>query len=182
MSSVSTYYFTSNANKEGEADVSKAFRHLWIHIGSVALGSLIMAVIKVIKDAFDSSGDKENCCTKIVFAVISKILGFAEGVLEGLSNIGYAFMAVSGQPFITSVLNGFLLNLKHAATFFIVSILAKTFTSTGVFLVTVSNTALAWVIMKYISLDTENLTVGGTILILVIDFFLSWLTAKIFLG
>jgi len=63
----------------------------------------MMTIIKLIKDAFDSSGEKENICTKIIFAIIACILRLAEGVLEALSNIGYAFMAVSGQPFLKSV-------------------------------------------------------------------------------
>jgi len=63
-----------------------------IHFGSIALGSLIMVIFKMIKDAV---GEK-NPCQKIVFKIIMCILGFGEEIIEGLSNIGYAFMAVSG--------------------------------------------------------------------------------------
>jgi len=159
-----------------------AFTHLWIHIGSVALGSLMMTIVKIIKDAFDSSGAKENPCTKIIFAIISAILRLAEGVLEGLSNIGYAFMSVSGQPFISSVKNGFLLNLKHAMTFFFVSILAKFYSSMGVFFVTIANTVVGYFIITGVTKDNESLVGAKMFLPMTLIFLLSWLTARIFLG
>ena len=46
MCSVATYYFNSNADGEGSAEVAQAF--YWsnvTHAGSVALGSLLMAII-----------------------------------------------------------------------------------------------------------------------------------------
>lgn len=50
MCSVSTYYFSSNANGEGSAQVVKAL--YWsnvYHAGSVAFGSLIMAIITFVQ-------------------------------------------------------------------------------------------------------------------------------------
>lgn len=46
MCSVSTYYFNSNADGEGEAEVAQSLYWSMItHSGSVALGSLLMAII-----------------------------------------------------------------------------------------------------------------------------------------
>lgn len=49
MCSVSTYYFNSNSDGEGSAEVAQAL--YWsnvTHAGSVALGSLLMAIIQLV--------------------------------------------------------------------------------------------------------------------------------------
>lgn len=54
MASASTYYFNSNAEKEGSAEVVKAL--MWgnfVHCGSIAFGSLIMALVTMLNIAAD---------------------------------------------------------------------------------------------------------------------------------
>lgn len=49
MASVATYYFDSNAQKEGKGNVMQAFKWATItHKGSIAMGSGIHAVIHII--------------------------------------------------------------------------------------------------------------------------------------
>ena len=62
MCSVSTYYFSSNANGEGSAQVMKAmYWSNYYHAGSVALGSLIMSIVNIIEVILESAeGENEN--------------------------------------------------------------------------------------------------------------------------
>jgi len=49
MYSASTYYFDSNAQKEGQSQVMKAIRTTYIyHAGSLAFGSLIIGILQLI--------------------------------------------------------------------------------------------------------------------------------------
>lgn len=49
MYSASTYYFSSSANEDGDADVFSAFKATYLyHAGSLAMGSFIIALVKII--------------------------------------------------------------------------------------------------------------------------------------
>ena len=51
--SCATYYFNSDANTEGQADVSKAFRLAYLnHLGSIAMGAFIIALVQLAKIIF----------------------------------------------------------------------------------------------------------------------------------
>lgn len=53
MVSASTYYFNSDANKDGEAEVGLGFKYAHVyHTGSLAAGSFIIAVIQFIRIVF----------------------------------------------------------------------------------------------------------------------------------
>lgn len=52
MVSASTYYWTSNAQAEGDASVGLGFSYCFKHFGSLAIGSFIIAVIRFIRITF----------------------------------------------------------------------------------------------------------------------------------
>jgi hypothetical protein len=50
MVSASTYYFSSNASKEGEAEVSLGFKYAYVyHAGSLAFGSLMITIVMIAR-------------------------------------------------------------------------------------------------------------------------------------
>lgn len=116
MCSVSTYYFSSNANGEGSAQVMKAmyWSHFY-HAGSVAFGSLILAIITFLQGLCESiQQDSDNAAARCATCCLKCI----EDIIEYINTIAYANMAVSGDSFCTSAWNGFILNLKHMAKFY----------------------------------------------------------------
>jgi choline transporter-like protein 2/4/5 len=51
--SSATYYFNSSENGEGQAEISKGFRMAYLHhLGSIAIGAFIIALIQFIKIVF----------------------------------------------------------------------------------------------------------------------------------
>jgi len=53
MVSASSYYFDSSASHDGEADVGLGFQFAYCnHLGSIAMGSFIIALIRFIKIVF----------------------------------------------------------------------------------------------------------------------------------
>lgn len=52
MVSASSYYFESNAEVNGEADVGMGFKFAVIHTGSIAIGSFIIAIVRLIRFLF----------------------------------------------------------------------------------------------------------------------------------
>jgi hypothetical protein len=52
MVSASTYYWNSTPQEEGEAEVATGFHFAFLHSGSIAFASFIIALIRFIKIVF----------------------------------------------------------------------------------------------------------------------------------
>jgi choline transporter-like protein 2/4/5 len=187
MVSASTYYFNSNANNEGAAEVGIGFTFAYCyHCGSLAAGAFVIAVIQFIrivfmylaKQAERASGD--NQAIKLVVACGACILKCIEKICDYISQAGFAYMAISGESFCTSAWNGFLLNVKHTLKFSFANLLAKVFIFLGKAAVTVGNVFSCYFIMKNITKDTEEVSslVGPLLVVCIV----TYMTASIFLG
>jgi len=88
-------------------------------------------------------------------------------------------MCVTGDSFLTSAINGFLLNLKHMVKFMVANSIAKVFMLLGKLGIVLGNTFLGFMIMKYGTKEIEHVSspTNGLIIIAVV----SYLTASIFL-
>lgn len=134
MSSCASYFFTSNEQKEGEANVMVGVNQgLKTHRGSIAYGSFIMAVVAFIKALAESAeGDYgENAAGGIANACCGCIID----LIEMIDSMAYANMAIQGNSFCTSAWNGFLLSLKYLAPFTFARTFASLFQVFGFLLV-----------------------------------------------
>jgi hypothetical protein len=99
---------------------------------------------------------------------------------EYINNTAFAFMAITGDSFCQSALNGFLLNVKHGVKFATANFLAQMFILLGKIGVTVINCFSLYLIMKYITKDTDEVSsITGPVSIVALA---SYMTASIFLG
>jgi len=116
MASCATYYFNSTEEKEGSAEVAQAF--IWgtfYHAGSIAFGSLIMALtalINIMAETFAKETENPiarclTCCARCLSETV-----------EFINTTAYSNMAISGDSFCTSAWNGFILSLKHLVKFY----------------------------------------------------------------
>jgi hypothetical protein len=190
MVSAATYYFNStieDGDDGGEATVSLGFKFAFMnHMGSLAAGSFIIAVIRFIrlvflymaKQAEKASGD--NQAVKIVVAIGECCLKCLEEVCDYINSHAYAYMAVSGQNFCSSAWDGFLLGMKHMASFSFANMLATIFIALGKVAITVGNCASLYLIMKHVFKDTEEVSslAGPMVVVALFSFF----TASVFLG
>ena len=92
---------TIKEGEDGEADVGLSVKYTYLyHIGSIAAGSLILALIvfarliATIMSKAASSTDNEKM--KSVIKCIECCLACLENTIEYLNNAAYAYMAVSG--------------------------------------------------------------------------------------
>lgn len=115
MVSASTYYFNSTPHEDGEAEVQLGFVYCFLHFGSLAIGSFIIALIRFIrivflymaKQAEKQSGD--NPVIKGIVAVGSCILACIEKICDYINESAFAYQVVSGDNFCSSAWSGFLL-------------------------------------------------------------------------
>lgn len=155
MVTASTFYFSSTRSKVGEGQLKTAFRWAWVHnFGSIAFGSLIIAIIFTIrmlvyyvcKKAEAASG--ESKVVKCVTCMVQCFLKCLEEIMEYINKAAYAYMAISGEGFCKAALHGLLLQMSHGATFGFANLLAQLFILLGKFGLTVLNTVLTFYYMK----------------------------------
>ena len=188
MISASTYYFNSNANEEGAADVSLGFSIAYTyHMGSVAFGSFIIALVRFIrivflylaKQAQKSSGD--NPVVKGVVQCANCVLACIEKICDYINSAAFAYMAVSGDNFCSSAWNGFLLNIKHLMKFSFANLIAKIFILLGKVSITVANCfSLYFLMSDAVFGDAQEVSSHlGPIAVIALT---TYITASIFLG
>lgn len=76
-----TWYFSHGSEVEGSAEVYKGFRWIWrYHCGSLALGSLILAIVQVIKYMFEyfrkkaQAANPQNAALHILLCIVSYLI------------------------------------------------------------------------------------------------------------
>jgi len=75
---VCTWYFSHGSEVEGVAQVGKGFKWIWrFHCGSLALGSLILAIVQVIRYIFEQfrrrveQTNPGNACLRVFLCMVS---------------------------------------------------------------------------------------------------------------
>lgn len=103
-----------------------------------------------------------------------------EKVCDYLNSAAFAYMAISGESFCTSAWEGFLLNIKHLLKFAFANFIAKIFTFLGKVGIVVGNLFSLYMIMKYVTEDTEEVSslIGPFLVVGVV----TYITASLFLG
>lgn len=85
------------------------------HMGSLAFGSFIIAVIRFIRIVFIYAAQKfakasgENVVAKTIVKVGMCVLGCLEKICDYINSSAFAYIAVSGKGFCHSALSAFLL-------------------------------------------------------------------------
>jgi choline transporter-like protein 2/4/5 len=186
MVSATTYYFNSNKDHDGEAEVGFGFRLAYaVHAGSLAFGSLIIAIIQfiriivvsVMQQAQRAGGD--NVAVRVTIAVANCCLKCVEKICDYINSNAYAYMAVSGESFCSSAWNGLLLNMKHGAKYAFAKFLAEMFIALGKVSIVVLNVFSCYMIMKHITMDLDE--ISSPIAPLVIVGVVTYISASTFL-
>ena len=186
MVATATYYFDSNAERDGNADVGIGFKFAFMfHAGSLAFGSFIIAVVQFIRTVFavlaeqaeNASGD--NAAVKIMIACGKCCLKCIEKIVDYINTMAYGYMAVSGESFCTSAWNGFLLNLKFGLEFAWANFIAQAFILLGKLGLTFLNAFICYQFMKMNGDLEEVSSIGGPLFIVLL---VTFAAANIFLS
>ena len=103
-----------------------------------------------------------------------------EKVTDYINEAAYCYMAVSGDSFLTSAWQGFLLHTKHLLRFAFANLIAKVFMFIGKVGITVGNVFSLLFIMRTITGDTEEVSsLFGPCLVVGLW---TYFTASVFLG
>jgi len=187
MVAATSFYFNSNKDKEGDAEVGMGFKFAYMnHAGSLAFGALIVTIIQIVKIIFltiAESAEKasgENPAVKCIVCCAGCIINCLERICDYINKAAYAYMAVSGDSFCTSAWNGFLLNLKHTLHFAWAKFLASGFIFIGKLSLVVLNCFSCYAIMRFITHDTEEVSSIASPMVIVA--LMTYISASVFLG
>lgn len=119
------YYFSSDRSAGfGATPVFDSFRMAWkYHCGSAALGSLIIAIIQLIRalllylEKQQEPLIKRSKLFKILFKVLQCCMWCLEKCLKFISKNAYIIVAVKGSGFCKSAKDAFFLILSNVARF-----------------------------------------------------------------
>uniref|UniRef100_A0A0K0FF83 Choline transporter-like protein n=1 Tax=Strongyloides venezuelensis TaxID=75913 RepID=A0A0K0FF83_STRVS len=105
---IGSYYWTYNKKKDipKEPVSSSIQRTIRYHLGSIALGSLVIALIKIVRAILEwlygKFKNSNNRFIKSIYCLFSCWFWILENILKFLTNYSYIIIAVHGKPFWTS--------------------------------------------------------------------------------
>lgn len=161
MVSASTYYFDSNASRDGSASVSTGFKWAYVkNIGSICFGSLVMTLLRLLRllaeMLVESAKEDGDGAAKCIACIALCCIRCIENIAEYITRLAYAYQSISGDAFCRSAKNGFLLNLKYCAKFYFAITIAGWFIIIGIMFVTLFNLCIGAALYNYVTLEVDD--------------------------
>jgi hypothetical protein len=159
--SCAIWYFTSTSDSNGSGSLS---RGLWwvlrYHLGSIAFGSFLIALIQFIRIIFEyykkqiEKMGKKNPIIKIIVWCTSYILMCLEKFIKFISKNAYIQIAITGKNFCKAAWNAFILILKNLFRFGTANSIGFIFNVIGVFFIAAINGIAVYAMTHYIPMWT----------------------------
>ena len=188
--STCTWYFSRKDIPDddgipGDSEVMKGFSWAFkYHTGSIALGSLILAVVWVIRALFEYVGNLvekasgENVATRLLIGCIRCCLDCFDRFVRFVNMNAFIYLAISNENFCSSALNAFILVLKNAAKFSFVNTIGGMFMLIARLVIALSSTILCWFWIKEVDeVDSRSLPM---LIIFACSYFIAAIFVSIF--
>ena len=155
-----TWYYSDKDKPDddgipGDSDVSVG---MWwsirYHAGTLAAGSLILAIVWMIRAIFEYVSKKmedatgENGCTKCLISCIRCCLACFDRLIRYINRNAYIYCALTGESFCSSALNSFILILKNSAKFGFVDGIAGCFMFIAKFFISIVTVLISNFVMR----------------------------------
>ena len=158
--STCTWYFSRKdiPDDDGIPGDSEVYKGFWwairYHMGSLAFGSFILAIVWVIQTAFEYVGNKvekasgNNGCVKCLLGGVRCCLDCFDRFVRFLNRNAYIYQAISNENFCSSAVNAFILVLKNSAKFTFVHTIGSVFMIIAKVCIAVVTTVICYFVMK----------------------------------
>ena len=190
-SSACIWYFTNEKGTE-DSVICKSFkRGIRYHFGSLAFGSLLIAICRFIMVWFEyikkkvegTLGKKEDsCCFKCIIRCLQCCVGCIGKILEYINKHAYIQIALKGDSFCTAAWEGFGLIVRNLGRFSVLTLLGSLFTVVGTIFIAVSSAVIGYFVITEIDYFSEKLNscVLPVVCFLIIGLILGLVTMSIF--
>lgn len=166
----------------GDSDVSTGmYWSVRYHAGTLAAGSLIVAIVWAIRVIFEYVAKKmegasgENGCTKCLVGCIRCCLSCFDRFIRYINRNAYIYCALTGESFCSSALNSFFLILKNSAKFGFVEGIAGCFMFIAKFFISIMTTLVSFFVLQ------AMVKVSSPYAPLLVIFAFAWAIATIFI-
>jgi hypothetical protein len=178
---VGIWFFTQDKTKKPVGPVCKSFKNaVFWHTGSLAFGSLIIAIIVFVKWFMAWLQKQAEAQKNKVMACICKclicVIWCFEKCVKFLNKNAYIQIALMGKNFCTSAKAAFWLILRNAARFLVVTMLSHLVHFIAMGLIIVATTLAGYFLLQAMYEDVNP------ILPVTCYVFIGWMTAKLFVG
>lgn len=166
---VAIWYFTyDNPDQRPRFPIC---RSLWwalrYHLGSLGFGALLLAIIQFVKfvlmyivhyiQDLEKKGIESNMIKWVVKCLICCVSCF-ERVIQYISTLGYAYLAISSENFCSSCASAFKLLVANPMKFGMVHAMGSVFAFIGKIFVGASTGVIGWALVKYNSELNEKIS------------------------
>jgi len=153
------WYFTPWDTPERSSKTIKSnlicnslYRVTRFHLGTIAFGSAIIAIIKTIR-AFlayiqSKTKDSENCLVTCIYSCIQCILGWLECCIDKINTDGFIFTSIYGSPYCSSCFAAVDILMSNADYAIVMETLSTIIIRLAKYLVAITNAAVMIVISR----------------------------------
>lgn len=175
---VLTWYFRPINGSVGSIQVIRStFVFIRYHIGTVAFGSLLLAIIQAFRAVLvyikAKLKNKESRIVKLTICFCSCCLFCLSKIIKFIDRNAYIHSSLGGTSFCVSAKRAFGLILRNLGRVATVSVLSSVVIYVGKVSVTVSSAGIAYYYMKYYMTEDMNGYVVPTLFVAVIAYFCS---------
>lgn len=183
------WYYTGQGEEMSDSphgvSVCKAFSWaMWYHIGSIAMGSFLIALITFIRIIFEyiiyqyeKVGNKENPVYKAFKCVARCILWALDKYVQFITKNAYIQICLHNSMFCKAAWDSFCLALRHAGRFSSAGMIGSIMMLLGKGTIMSFSAALTYILIKYQYPEVSQPLVGSAIVAMV-----SYLVASLFLS
>lgn len=183
---VCTWYFTSSQDSRGSFSLRQGFWWaLRYNFGSIAFGSFLLAVVWMIRIAFEyidhqvKKLKKASSVASCVSACCRCCIDCFHRFIKFLNDNAYTQIALTGDSFCMSAMQAFILALKNKGTFFITNGIGGLIQALGKYFISILNTAIGYLVISMVPSFKEDIDQPIPFLILI--FLMSYKMASAFM-
>ena len=165
-SSASIWYFNHEKETEGHFILTSFKRAFRYHLGSIAFGSLIIAIVRflmfffeIFKKKMEKSIAKKTAgkCYKCIFCCIECCLRCIEKVLEYINKHAYILISIKGDCFCVAAWEGFALTVRNLGRFSVFTLLGKLFSNIGALFITAASGIIGYLVIQNYGFLSEDI-------------------------
>jgi len=183
MVAASTFYFDSDSEHTGEANLSLGFKWGYgANMGSIAFGSLVQAIITLIKELLEgaANGEGSEGAAGVIKTVATCLLCCVSELIDYVNKLAFAQVAITGESYCTSAWEGFMVNLQHCAKFYVAQEHGRFFVNIGILSVTAANTGIFWLLANTVTYPEGITYIGPLAFVAVASFAIGSLILGLF--
>merc|ERR1711976_282151 len=198
MVSFNVFWISSSAviwffqQGEGQEEGSKSRKNpcctgwcwaAWYHMGSIAFGSFILAVIWAIQiimayiDRKMKDAQAKNKCIELVFKYVHCCLACFEKCIQFLNKQAYIQVALTNKNFCSSAWKAFTVVLSHMVDFSMLALIGNFFMYIAIILISFGTAAICWLVLTQANLFSSLSSIWFPIILCGVEGFV---IAKIF--